>query len=158
MRRLLFPVFNLSRYPFSGVTMPSKLKEWRMPIRSWQNEGRRGTKADGICDLTYQNNDTSKAKKYNNNDNKYNKIKDKHTHTQWCGDERKIEKNKFVHMFHSHKQEVYLQWNTCICRQSEVNFLFPHLLNHEYPMPIWYIIESIIVKSHRRSDRGWKWE
>lgn len=52
--KLLFPVFNLSMYPSSEESQSSNFKEWRIRIKSWQREGSRGTKADGICDLTYK--------------------------------------------------------------------------------------------------------
>lgn len=61
MSKLLFPVFNLIKYPSSMVTAQSKLKEPRMPIRSQQSEGKRGAKVDGICDLTYKTNSESRA-------------------------------------------------------------------------------------------------
>jgi hypothetical protein len=60
MSKLLFPVFNLIKYPSSMLTA-LKLKEPRMPIRSLQSEGKRGAKVDGICDLTYKTNSESRA-------------------------------------------------------------------------------------------------
>jgi hypothetical protein len=61
MSKLLFPVFNLIKYPSSMLTAQSKLNEPRMAIRSRQSEGKTGAKVDGICDLTYKTNSKSRA-------------------------------------------------------------------------------------------------
>ena len=54
--KLLFPVFNLSKYPSEGVTLQSKLKESRILIISQQKEPSRCDKVDGIWDFTYNTN------------------------------------------------------------------------------------------------------
>lgn len=54
--KLLFPVFNLSVNPSSEEPQSWNFKEWRMVMKSRQREGRSGTKEDGICDLTYKQN------------------------------------------------------------------------------------------------------
>lgn len=51
--RLLFPAFSLSKYS-SSTFVEFKFKESKIPIRSPQNDGKRGPKADGIWDRTYK--------------------------------------------------------------------------------------------------------
>lgn len=61
--KLLFAVFNLLTLPYSVGTAASNFTESRMPIKSWQNNGSRGTKAEGICDLTYTSNSIIRTEK-----------------------------------------------------------------------------------------------
>ena len=76
MSKLLFPVLNLSEYSSSIATPQSKLKEPRRRIKLQENDGRRETKADGICDLTYKSTESfqkKKRKKKNNKKRRMNK-------------------------------------------------------------------------------------
>lgn len=52
--RLRFAVFIRREYPSLQVKPPSKLKEFRIRIRSWEIEGSRGAKAHGMWDFTYK--------------------------------------------------------------------------------------------------------
>lgn len=52
MSKPLFPVFRLSVCPSTKASPPSRVIELKILNRSLQREGRKGAKADGICDRT----------------------------------------------------------------------------------------------------------